>query len=112
MTQPSPSDPASVTLELERLRRVMEVGFSDQSGALQLLVQRHDQTDRYLDSHAAQLEQHDARLDALERGETDRQKDTAARLAELEQRRIPWRMLAAVAGVAAFLLALWQASPH
>ncbi|MBY8878081.1 hypothetical protein K7862_10615 [Streptomyces sp. PLK6-54] len=54
------SDPATVALELERLRGTVEAGFARVDGALALLVQRSDQTDR-------QLADHEARLDSLER---------------------------------------------
>ncbi|MEV0280445.1 hypothetical protein AB0I22_29205 [Streptomyces sp. NPDC050610] len=50
-----------VALELERLRRSVEVGFAKTDGALALLVQRSDQTDE-------RLSDHEQRLDALERG--------------------------------------------
>ncbi|MFE3586808.1 hypothetical protein ACFXOY_04710 [Streptomyces niveus] len=66
-TQPSPSDPAAVALELERIRRRIEVGFTRTDGALALLVQRHDQTDEAIKEHARRIDGHDARLDALER---------------------------------------------
>ncbi len=52
--------PATVALELERLRGTMEAGFARVDGSLALLVQRSDQTDK-------QLADHEARLDALER---------------------------------------------
>lgn len=57
---PSLSDPAAVALELERLRGAVEAGFARVDGALALLVQRSDQTDR-------QLADHESRLDSLER---------------------------------------------
>jgi len=60
MSEPSLSDPAAVALELERLRGTMEAGFARVDGALALLVQRSDQTDR-------QLADHESRLDSLER---------------------------------------------
>ncbi|MGK5640159.1 hypothetical protein ACSNOK_17870 [Streptomyces sp. URMC 126] len=57
----NPSAPhADVALELERLRGTMEAGFARVDGALALVVQRNDQTDRLLADH-------EARLDALER---------------------------------------------
>ncbi|WP_171167532.1 hypothetical protein [Streptomyces sp. I05A-00742] len=56
-----PPPPTAVALELERLRGTMEAGFARVDGALALVVQRNDQTDR-------QLADHEARLDALERG--------------------------------------------
>jgi hypothetical protein len=58
--QPTLSDTAAVALELERLRGAVEAGFARVDGALALLVQRSDQTDR-------QLADHEARLDTLER---------------------------------------------
>ncbi|MFG2960014.1 hypothetical protein ACGF5O_40615 [Streptomyces sp. NPDC048291] len=60
MTDPDPNDPITVALELERLRGTLEAGFARVDGALALLVQRSDQTDR-------QLADHERRLDALER---------------------------------------------
>ncbi|MEU9348571.1 hypothetical protein AB0D74_45990 [Streptomyces sp. NPDC048278] len=60
MTDPDPNDPITVALELERLRGTLEAGFARVDGALALLVQRSDQTDR-------QLADHEQRLDALER---------------------------------------------
>lgn len=55
-----PDDPHAVALELERLRGTVVAGFARVDGALALLVQRSDQTDR-------QLTDHEQRLDALER---------------------------------------------
>ncbi|WP_406007300.1 hypothetical protein OG440_14840 [Streptomyces sp. NBC_00637] len=61
MNEPHPfSDPTSVAVELERLRGTVEAGFARVDGALALLVQRSDQTDR-------QIADHEQRLDALER---------------------------------------------
>ncbi|MBZ4320627.1 hypothetical protein [Streptomyces huiliensis] len=59
MNPPTPH--TDVALELERLRGTMEAGFARVDGALALVVQRNDQTDRLLADH-------EARLDALERG--------------------------------------------
>ncbi|MET9914582.1 hypothetical protein ABZZ74_49200 [Streptomyces sp. NPDC006476] len=83
MTAPPPSDPAAVALELERIRRSIEVGFTRQDGALALLVQRTDQTD-------AEIKEHAARLDALERA------------------RWPLPSLAALVGVTGLALSVWQ----
>ncbi|MGI5338650.1 hypothetical protein ACQEVS_15190 [Streptomyces sp. CA-181903] len=55
-----PTPHTDVALELERLRGTMEAGFARVDGALALVVQRNDQTDRLLADH-------EARLDALER---------------------------------------------
>ncbi|MFI5972195.1 hypothetical protein [Streptomyces sp. NPDC051452] len=82
-SQPTPSDPAAIALELERIRRTIEVGFTRTDGALALLVQRHDHTD-------AEIKQHAARLDALERA------------------RWPLPSLAALVGVTGLALSVWQ----
>ncbi|MGX8904652.1 hypothetical protein ACR820_05195 [Streptomyces netropsis] len=84
MTDPTPSD---VALELERLRSTVEVGFARVDGALALLVQRSDQTDRLLDNH-------EQRLDDLERG------------------RWPLPSLAALVAVAALLVSVWHTVAH
>ncbi|MEV4438984.1 hypothetical protein AB0K09_08195 [Streptomyces sp. NPDC049577] len=86
MTQPpsSPSDAAAVALELERLRGTVEAGFARVDGALALLVQRSDQSDR-------QLADHEVRLDALERA------------------RWPLPSLAALTGLAGLLTAVYGA---
>ncbi|MGW0686560.1 hypothetical protein ACWD2L_24705 [Streptomyces sp. NPDC002754] len=107
-TQPSPSDPAAVALELERIRRTIEVGFTRTDGALALLVQRHDQTDEALKAHARQIDDHDARLDVLERGETERQKRNDTRLDALERARWPLPSVAALVALCGLLLSLWQ----
>ncbi|MGW1151961.1 hypothetical protein ACWD45_11870 [Streptomyces rubiginosohelvolus] len=85
MTIPPPSDPAAVAVELERLRGTMETGFATVNGSLALLAQRTDQTDRALDDH-------EKRLDALERA------------------RWPLPSLAALVGVIGLALTLWQLS--
>ncbi|MEV7243978.1 hypothetical protein AB0N92_22405 [Streptomyces sp. NPDC093248] len=83
MTIPTPSDPAAVAVELEKLRGTMETGFARVDGSLALLVQRGDQTDR-------QLADHESRLDALERT------------------RWPLPSLAALVAVCGLFLSLWQ----
>lgn len=83
MTEQQHQDPAAVALELERLRRSVEVGFAEQSGSLALLVQRSDQTDR-------RMEAHEQRLTALERS------------------RWPLPSLAALVAVAGLAVSLWQ----
>lgn len=108
MTEPSPNDPAAVALELERIRRTIEVGFTRTDGALALLVQRHDQSDETLKDHARRLDAHDGRLDTLERGETDRQKRDADRLAALERSRWPLPSVAALVALCGLLLSLYQ----
>ncbi|MFG2144142.1 hypothetical protein ACGFRG_08070 [Streptomyces sp. NPDC048696] len=61
----------------------MEVGFAEQRGQLALLVQRGDQTDKTLDEH-------EKRLDALERA------------------RWPLPSVAALTGCAALVVSVWQ----
>ncbi|MFG2650974.1 hypothetical protein [Streptomyces sp. NPDC048436] len=107
-TSPSPSDPAAVALELERIRRTIEVGFTRTDGALALLVQRHDQTDEALKEHTRRIDDHDTRLDALERGETERQKRDTARLDALERTRWPLPSVAALVALTGLTLSLWQ----
>ncbi|MFE9340880.1 hypothetical protein [Streptomyces sp. NPDC007063] len=85
MTAPTPSDPAAVTLELERLRRSVEVGFAKTDGALALLVQRSDQTDEGL-------------------------KDHEQRLATLERSRWPLPSVAALVALAGLLVSLYTAA--
>lgn len=52
--------PAAVALELERLRGTVEAGFTRVDGSLALVVQRNDQIEK-------QLDEHETRLDSLER---------------------------------------------
>ena len=107
-TSPTPSDPAAVAVELERIRRTIEVGFTRTDGALALLMQRHDQTDEQIKDHARRLDDHDVRLDVVERGETERQKRDTARLDALERGRWPLPSVAALVGVIGLALSLWQ----
>lgn len=83
MTIPTPSDPAAVAVELEKLRGTMETGFARVDGSLALLVQRGDQTDRAIADH-------EQRLDALERT------------------RWPLPSLAALVALCGLILSLWQ----
>lgn len=76
-------DPTEVALELERLRRSVDVGFTRVDGSLALLVQRSDQTDKALADH-------ETRLDTLERA------------------RWPLPSIAALVAVAGLALTLWQ----
>jgi hypothetical protein len=97
-------DPAAVAVALEQIRGTMATGFASIDGKLALLAQRGDQNDR-------RLEAVEARLDVIERGETEQQKRTGSRLDELEANRWPWRTicaLSAVAGAVAAVVALWQ----
>ncbi|GHA30771.1 hypothetical protein GCM10010372_33400 [Streptomyces tauricus] len=72
-----------VVLELERLRRSVDVGFATTRGDLALLLQRVDQTDKALDEH-------EARIEALERA------------------RWPLPSLAAATSCLALALTVWQ----
>lgn len=104
MSAQDTSDPAAVAVALEQIRGTMETGFARLDGKLALLAQRGEQTERRLDDL-------DRRLDAVERGDTERQKRNEGRMSELEAGRWPVRtigMLAAVAGAGAAVAALWQ----
>lgn len=81
----TPPEQTTVALELAEIRRSVEVGFTEQRGQLALLVQRGDQTDKTLDDH-------EKRLDALERN------------------RWPIASLGALAGLGGLAVALWQAA--
>ncbi|MFF7685437.1 hypothetical protein ACFZB6_04700 [Streptomyces syringium] len=72
----------TVALELERLRGTMEAGFARVDGALALLVQRSDQTDK-------QLADHELRLYSLERA------------------RWPLASIAALTALAGLVLSAW-----
>lgn len=56
----TPAESGQVASEIAELRRTVEVGFTRVDGALALLVQRGDQTDKQVDDH-------EKRLDSLER---------------------------------------------
>lgn len=105
MSEPNSSDPAAVAVALAELRGTMETGFATVNGSLALLAQRTDQTARQLDDHGA-------RLDALERGETDRQKGMQAAVSELQRARWPLPSLAALFGAGGLALGLWQMAGH
>ncbi|MFD1657011.1 hypothetical protein ACFSL4_01855 [Streptomyces caeni] len=79
----TPPESSAIALELERLRGAMEAGFARVDGQLALLVQRGDQTDKTLDDH-------EKRLDALERT------------------RWPLASIGALTGVAALGVAVWE----
>jgi hypothetical protein len=74
-----------VALELERLRRAVDVGFATTRGDLALLLQRADQTDKT-------LSEHEERLD------------------DLERTRWPLPSLAALASAAALAVTVWSAA--
>ncbi|MEU8519787.1 hypothetical protein [Streptomyces sp. NBC_01216] len=87
MTEAEPNDPITVAVELERLRGTLEAGFARVDGALALLVQRSDQTDK-------QLADMESRLDALERT------------------RWPLASIAALTASAGLVLAVWELAGH
>ncbi|WP_327376188.1 hypothetical protein OG393_20915 [Streptomyces sp. NBC_01216] len=62
----TPAESGQVALELERLRGTLETGFARVDGALALLVQRSDQTDRALDEQGTELRGLEKRVDVLE----------------------------------------------
>lgn len=68
MTAPPGAEAGAIqiALELERMRRSIDVGFTKTDGALALMVQRSDQTDRALGVHRDQLTVHDRRIGDVE----------------------------------------------
>ncbi|MCT2592729.1 hypothetical protein LHJ74_22915 [Streptomyces sp. N2-109] len=83
MTDSERNDPATVALELERLRGTVEAGFARVDGGLALLVQRSDQSDKHLDEH-------DTRIGSLERA------------------RWPLASLAVLAALSGVVVTVWQ----
>lgn len=79
----TPPESTSIERELAELRRAVDVGNATTQGQLALLVQRGDQTDR-------KMEDHEQRLDALERA------------------RWPLPSMAAVTALAALGLTLYE----
>ncbi|GGS86923.1 hypothetical protein [Streptomyces chromofuscus] len=79
----TPTEAGGVAVELERLRRSVDVGFATTRGDLALLLQRADQTDKTLADH-------EERLDALERT------------------RWPLPSLAAATSCTALAITLWE----
>ncbi|MEV5142040.1 hypothetical protein AB0K71_33275 [Streptomyces syringium] len=84
-SSPTTADTAAVALELERLRGTVEPGFARVDGALALLVQRSDQSERQLTDHES-------------------------RLATLERSRWPLPSIAALVAVLGLAVTLWQAT--
>ncbi|MGW8988729.1 hypothetical protein ACWGRF_02140 [Streptomyces zhihengii] len=101
-----------MAVALAELKGAMETGFATVNGSLALLAQRGDQTDQQIAALGGRLDDHDARLDTIERGETDRQKALAARVDRVEQeaavRRWPLQSVTAVAAVGALALSVWS----
>lgn len=87
MTEPTPSVPSdpAVAVALAELRGTVAEGFATVNGSLALVAQRTDQT-------AKTLEVLDARVTTLERN------------------RWPLPSLAALTGVGALALSVWQAT--
>ncbi|MER7046790.1 hypothetical protein [Streptomyces jumonjinensis] len=80
---PDESEQVAVAVELERLNGTLQAGFARVDGALALLVQRSDQTDK-------QLADMESRLDALERA------------------RWPLASIAALTASVGLMLAVWE----
>jgi hypothetical protein len=64
---PPPESTGSLALEIERLRSTVNTGFARIEGALALLVQRSDQTDRTLAEQREEQDRQDTRISRLER---------------------------------------------
>ncbi|MFF3353392.1 hypothetical protein ACFYWN_12205 [Streptomyces sp. NPDC002917] len=103
MTDPTDStaQTAAVAVALAELRGTMAEGFATVNGSLALVAQRGEQADR-------RLEDHERRLDAVERGETERQKRDTGRLDGLERSRWPLPSVAALVGVSSLAVSLWR----
>ncbi|MFI2037620.1 hypothetical protein ACH470_23675 [Streptomyces bottropensis] len=82
------------------LRGTMAERFATANGSLALVSQRQDQADQ-------RLTDHEARLAALERGETERQKRDSTRLDALERARWPLPSVAALVALVGLALSLW-----
>jgi len=63
---PSSEPHIDIAVELERIRRSVDVGFSDTRGSLNLLLQRADQTDKKLIEADQDVRDLDARVTAVE----------------------------------------------
>ncbi len=61
-----PNEVGDVSLELERIRRSVDVGFTDIGGRLNLLLQRADQTDTKLNQQVIDSDGLEKRVSALE----------------------------------------------
>jgi hypothetical protein len=62
-----PAEPhIDIAVELERIRRSVDVGFSDTRGSLNLLLQRADQTDKAVAATDQDVRDLDARVTAVE----------------------------------------------
>ncbi|MGD6762032.1 hypothetical protein ACOKM5_24165 [Streptomyces sp. BH097] len=103
-----PTDTAAIAVALAELRGTMAEGFATVNGTLNLLTQRHEQTDRRIDNEAARVDQLATALDTIEKGETERQKRIDSRLDTLERNRWPLPSVAALVGVTGLGLSLWQ----
>ncbi|MFE7853759.1 hypothetical protein [Streptomyces sp. NPDC057403] len=89
MTEPTPTLPAdpAVAVALAELRGTVAEGFATVNGSLALLAQRTDQTDKTLEEHSA-------------------------RLAALERNRWPLPAMAALTGACGLVVSVWQAAGH
>lgn len=65
-TTNSDGPPVDIAIELERIRRSVDVGFSDMRGSMNLLLQRADQTDQRMKDQDDATRELDTRLTAVE----------------------------------------------
>ena len=93
----TPAESTQVALELERLRGTLETGFARVDGALALLVQRSDQTDRALDEQGNELKGLEKRVDALE-ADVKASATHGGRLSAVE--KVAWTAVGVGAGAA------------
>jgi len=104
--QPSTVGEATLAVALQDLRRITEVGLTQVSGQLALLVQRLDQADERSSHLNQRLDRTDARVDQLER--------SAVTIEQLNARTnrvyILLGLLVSALGVAAAVLGVWVGS--
>lgn len=99
------STPPEVAVELERIRSTVQVGFAEQAGRLDLLIQRANQTDATTAALKAEIAKVDERV-TTEIGKVDE------RLTPVERKQWPVPTVAAVAAVVAAVAAIWPHVTH
>ncbi|MFE2407140.1 hypothetical protein ACFXDE_02215 [Kitasatospora sp. NPDC059408] len=67
MSTPAGDPQAALAVAVAELRGAVSTGFAETKGSLSLLVQRAGQVDEQLKTQASEIDDHDRRLDRLER---------------------------------------------
>jgi hypothetical protein len=99
------STPPEVAVELERIRSTMQVGFAEQAGRLDLLIQRANQTDQTTAELKAGIKALDERITAEATKVDDR-------VTPLERKQWPWPTVSGVAAAVAAFAAIWPHFSH